>query len=508
MASKTTGNTTADPRPDEHNAEGNAQNVPQNDDATFQKRVEQLRKWLLANGARFPKVEINRYASEGRDLRTLQKLDKGEEAIFIPRKCIIAISDGKKSKAGQAIKSETRGWVSNHTYLAVQILTERSLGEKSFFYPWLQVLPSDYKAQGMPQYWSKEQRKELENSKTLGKSDGVLENISEMWKTIKNVTVVKDAGWTLEEFKWARFTVLTRTFGCTENGAAETMMVPLADMANHDFNRPTRWDYNDKKAGFTVRVVKSVNKGELLTDTYGNKGNDSFLPVYGFCVEHNNWNQARIALPLKNLKGLKVPNLERLHVSKCAYDYNDGKHKYIDASCDTQASGSSRGGKELFSYTRAIVATESEVNSLRPVLTSATCLDPVSPQNEVQALNLIKEKAGEILDKFSTSLEEDLRILEDKKRAPKHSWYRNAVLARSGEKATLRYYQRLAETMVPLLQCKNMSAVEKHPNYKKLKDASKKENFGYYAGRYFEYVIHPLMSGKGLLDNGARGKGK
>ena len=32
-------------------------------DASFSARVETLKKWLSANGARFPKVSINRYAS-------------------------------------------------------------------------------------------------------------------------------------------------------------------------------------------------------------------------------------------------------------------------------------------------------------------------------------------------------------------------------------------------------------------------------------------------------------
>mmetsp|Transcript_8581 Transcript_8581/g.13911 ORF Transcript_8581/g.13911 Transcript_8581/m.13911 type:complete len:533 (-) Transcript_8581:175-1773(-) len=464
-------------------------------DDEFQRRTERLEVWLKRNGARFHKVTINRYADEGRDLKTKSSLEKGEEAIFIPRKCIIAISDGKRSKVGQAIRKETSGWISNHTYLAVRILTEKTLGKQSFFYPWLEVLPTDYAEQGMPQYWNEKQRRELEFTKTLGKTDGVLENIHEMWNKIKNVSVVKDSEWTLEDFKWARFTVLTRTFGCTEHGAAETMMVPLADMANHDFTRPTRWDYNDKKTGFTVRVVRDVGKDQMLTDTYGNKGNDSFLPVYGFCVEQNNWNQARLALPLKNINGLDVPGLDSLHISKCAYDYNDGKHKYIDVSCDTQASGSSRGGKELFSYARAIVLSKPELEAL-PSLESNSSLEPISAENEIRALSLIKEKADVQLKKFRTTYEEDLEILRDEKQAPKFSWFRNAVLARSGEKSTMIYYKKLAEATIPLLKCRSLEEMSSHNMFQKLKSASKKENFGYYAGKYFDQVVHKLVSKK------------
>mmetsp|Transcript_15139 Transcript_15139/g.23956 ORF Transcript_15139/g.23956 Transcript_15139/m.23956 type:complete len:292 (-) Transcript_15139:211-1086(-) len=283
-----------------------------------------------------------------------------------------------------------------------------------------------------------------------------------------------------------------RTFGCTEGGTAETMMVPLADMANHDFNRPTRWDYNDKKSGFTVRVVRAVGSNAMLTDTYGNKGNDSFLPVYGFCVESNNWNQARFAMPLANVYGLEIPNLRRLHVSKCAYDYNDGKHKYIDASCDTQASGSSRGGKELFSYTRAILLTANELQSLN--MEGKSHLSPVSASNERKVLKLIEEVSTRALKRFSTTYEEDSEILKDEKRAPRYSWYRNAILARSGEKSTFIAYQNLAKIMIPLLQCGSVMKLKSHPEYKKLLQASKKENFSYHAVRYIENVVEPLLS--------------
>jgi len=68
-------------------------------------------------------------------------------------------------------------------------------------------------------------------------------------------------------------------------------MVPLADMANHEFDRPSRWKYDDKKSGFVVKVVRDLETGVNLTDTYGSKGNDSFLPFYGFCLERNEFNQ-------------------------------------------------------------------------------------------------------------------------------------------------------------------------------------------------------------------------
>jgi len=80
-------------------------------------------------------------------------------------------------------------------------------------------------------------------------------------------------------------------------------MVPLADMANHEFDRPSRWKYDDKKSGFVVKVVRDLETGVNLTDTYGSKGNDSFLPFYGFCLERNEFNQGRFVLPVSHING-------------------------------------------------------------------------------------------------------------------------------------------------------------------------------------------------------------
>eukprot|EP00954_Amorphochlora_amoebiformis_P014909 1166190-Amorphochlora_amoeboformis.AAC.2 len=104
----------------------------------FSTSVEKLKKWLQANGARFPKVSINRYATEGRDLRTTGQLEKGEEAIFIPRKCIIAISDGKRCKAGKAIRKEVRSFFKiiaskKRSFFPTFELSDHRLDIKSYF---------------------------------------------------------------------------------------------------------------------------------------------------------------------------------------------------------------------------------------------------------------------------------------------------------------------------------------------------------------------------------------
>eukprot|EP00471_Norrisiella_sphaerica_P012008 CAMPEP_0184503210 /NCGR_PEP_ID=MMETSP0113_2-20130426/51755_1 /TAXON_ID=91329 /ORGANISM="Norrisiella sphaerica, Strain BC52" /LENGTH=472 /DNA_ID=CAMNT_0026892661 /DNA_START=130 /DNA_END=1548 /DNA_ORIENTATION=- len=464
-------------------------------DIDFHQRVEILLKWLRDSGARFPKVEISRYAEEGRDLRAKSPINAGEEIIYIPRKCIIEVQQGKECKIGQAVKQEAKGWVSGHTYLAIRMLMERDLGPKSFFAPWFKVLPTDYKAQGMPQYWSDEQKAEIRHTKTLAKANAVVVAIEEMWDRISQVSAIKKTGWTLKDFAWARYTVLTRTFGVEIEKKEATVMVPLADMANHEFDRPSRWKYDDVSKGFVVKIVRDLDKGMNLTDTYGSKGNDSFLPFYGFCLENNEFNQGRFTLPVKHINGLHVPFLSRIAVSRCAYEPEDGKVKNIDATTDTEASGSKRGGKELFSYCRALVLDSDEMKRMvrRQSKMKRPTENPVSCVNEFRTLDLIKTTALRSLERFSTTVEEDETILRDTQRCKRFSWYRNAVLARLGEKRTLLFYVKLADTMIPFLSCKSYRAITSMKAYKRVREADRETEWGYHANKYLEKVVIPLV---------------
>mmetsp|Transcript_12412 Transcript_12412/g.30546 ORF Transcript_12412/g.30546 Transcript_12412/m.30546 type:complete len:476 (+) Transcript_12412:301-1728(+) len=469
--------------------------MPVSDD-DFHKRVEKLMKWLRKNGARFPKVELSRYAEEGRDLRAKKSIKADEEIIYIPRKCIIEVQQGKECKIGKAVKREAKGWVSGHTYLAIRMLTERDLGSKSFFAPWFEVLPTDYKAQGMPQYWSDEQKEEIKHTKTLAKTNAVVAAIEEMWSRVSVVSAVKKAGWTFEDFAWARYTVLTRTFGVEIGKKEATVMVPLADMANHEFDRPSRWKYDDYKKGFVVKVVRDIEPGINLTDTYGSKGNDSFLPFYGFCLEKNEFNQGRFSLPTTNVNGLQVPFLARTAVSRCAYEPEDGKIKNIDATIDTEASGSKRGGKELLSYCRALVLDAKELEEMmkRQSLVKKPTVSPVSCENESRTLRLIRDTAKKTIEQFATTVEEDEMLLADKSKAPPFSWYRNAILARVGEKRTLRHYVRLANSCLPLLSFKSVKEMSNEKSFKDIREANRSEEWGYYANKYLDKVILPLVT--------------
>mmetsp|Transcript_2671 Transcript_2671/g.3863 ORF Transcript_2671/g.3863 Transcript_2671/m.3863 type:complete len:474 (+) Transcript_2671:106-1527(+) len=467
-------------------------------DDNFQKDVKNLVKWLKKSGAAFPKVEISRYAKEGRDLRSKEKIKAGEQIIYIPRRCILDVNQGKDCKIGRAVKCEAKGWISGHTYLAIRMLTERDLGESSFFAPWFKVLPKEYKSQGMPQYWTEDQKKELKGTKTLAKTNAVKAAIKEMWGRVSQVAAVQKAGWTLEDFAWARYTVLTRTFGVDMQGKEATIMVPMADMANHEFDRPSRWKYDDKKKGFVVKVIRDLDIGANLTDTYGSKGNDSFLPFYGFCLENNEFNQGRFVLPVKNVNGVEVDFLRRIAVSRCAYELEDGKVKKIDATTDTEGIGSKRGGKELFTYCRALALTSDEYERIRKNkknIKRPTEI-PISRSNEKRALKIIKNSAQRALSMFPTTIEEDEAILQDYVKAPRFSWFRNAVLARLGEKQTLTHYIRLSEMVAPLMSCSSLKKLEAHKNFQDIRVADRQKEWGYYANKYIDRVVIPLVKGR------------
>lgn len=76
-------------------------------------------------------------------------------------------------------------------------------------------------------------------------------------------------------------------------------------------------------------------------------------------------------------------------------------------------------------------------------------LPPLSIRNERKVLEKIYKLSKESYDKYETTLEEDLKILEERTDLTFNE--RNCVLYRSGEKQILKFLMTSAQKMLPLL---------------------------------------------------------
>ena len=47
------------------------------------------------------------------------------------------------------------------------------------------------------------------------------------------------------------------------------MLVPLADMCNHEIPEMAQWGYSEEKQGFYIRASRAIKKGEEIYLNYG-----------------------------------------------------------------------------------------------------------------------------------------------------------------------------------------------------------------------------------------------
>ena len=75
----------------------------------------------------------------------------------------------------------------------------------------------------------------------------------------------------------------SRSFGVKINNKEVMVMVPLADMHNHSFDRQGYWTFDEKTKSFQIKANADIKKGDEINLAYGyGRSNMSWLYTYGF----------------------------------------------------------------------------------------------------------------------------------------------------------------------------------------------------------------------------------
>lgn len=92
--------------------------------------------------------------------------------------------------------------------------------------------------------------------------------------------------WSFQQVTDAMLLVGSRSFGVKVNGTFTNVMVPLADMLNHNRPPDAIWTYDDSIQGFKMTAARNIKKGQEIFDSYGEKSSYEFLLDYGFIYEN------------------------------------------------------------------------------------------------------------------------------------------------------------------------------------------------------------------------------
>jgi histone-lysine N-methyltransferase SETD3 len=400
-------------------------------------RTDTLVKWLLDNGCSFPMLYFEYLAVDFRGVATNADIANNEIILKVSPACLLTIEKAKESAIGRRIISAGCRLRSTHSYVAAFILEERKKGTDSFWFPYIDILPKSYRH--MPVFLDETELKYLTGSLVLSEVEDRRESYRVEYQNLCQF-VPEFAEHSMEDFFWARLVVLTRIFGITIHGSKTSSMVPMADMLNHKRPPETYWTFDDSHNAFTITTTKEFKAGEQVYDSYGRKCNTEFFLNYGFVADNNQYNTCKIVLALMDNDILFSRKYELLR--------RGGRDvKEIEVGTDYQKDTV----MEAFSFCRLMVATEAEMVHItggdpyrRPNMTQ---IRPLNIRNELEALKKLAAAAAEALALFDTTLEDDMKLLND----PSLSMnIKNCIKCRICEKEIMTYYTQLPQVLLPI----------------------------------------------------------
>jgi histone-lysine N-methyltransferase SETD3 len=390
-------------------------------------QIAKLIHWLEQAGTQLSQIQVVSLGGGERGIRAVAQLAPNDKLLRIPRRCVLTVDDARASEIGQLIEAHVPRVEDERTYLLAFILREKERGEDSFWKPFVDVLPKSFPTH--PFFFDKHEHSLLTGSFAQGMVEYQRMNLAARHANLcKHVPGFER--FTLEQFVWAHFAVVSRTFSVLQGGRIATCMAPLADMLNDGRPWNTRWALSEDEQFFEVEAAEAIAGGQELLTSYGSKHNLHLLVQYGFVHEDNVHDEVLLifALPFEDplttekqrLLGLSGPEEPRSYKLQRKFDPT------LMANILSFLRVSHAGAAELALLSEAPDAL-------------ARARFMLSVENEQKAVSLFVNACEERLADYATSLEEDERILREEKLS--HN-ARNCVLLRRGEKQILQLYAR------------------------------------------------------------------
>lgn len=317
-------------------------------------------KWLDENGASYcEKIEVKEISKEqGFGFIATQDIKENDVLTTIPEKVILKFEDAKKSYLGRLIDSHEMLTMMPNVSLALFLHCEKN-NDKSFFKPYLDLLPADFNT---TLYFTPNELKYLKGSTTLGTAIQQFKAIVRQFAIIFQLLNTTGGGGggkpalldclrlippaTIEKFdfdayRWAVSAVTTRqnklppsaipasccstnTGCCGPKPSPEDYglaLVPLWDMFNHNIG-PMTTQYNDENKSVECFAMSDFGVGEQVTICYGSRPNYDLLVHNGFVVADNLFDKIKIPFGISNgdrLYGKRAKLLARFSIEPSSY---------------------------------------------------------------------------------------------------------------------------------------------------------------------------------------------
>lgn len=398
-------------------------------------KAEALERWLEDNGmylsklatwgrAKHPLGIANETTDEGepsgRGLVAVKPILQGELLFEVPEKCLMT-----KERAIEEVQGLPSD-VDDYAAIAVLLIQERERGERSFWKPYIGILPTA--SELIPLFtWPEDELRLLEGSPTVAAAKSLKAKVQTDYNALeerlfsKNRECFPENVFTLAAWQWAFSILFTRAVMLS----AEKLiaLVPYADLLNHNPFCSTYIDIGRDFFSGTRNAVlytdRQYGKMDQVFTTYGPKSNADLLLLYGFVVERNPYDSVDVTVSLQK----DDPLWER-------------KRQYLEASGVKPVTKfplyRDRYPVELIEFLRFCVADEKEMDT-------ADFGQYINEANETLVAKALIEACRDAIASYPQTIEDDEKLMADRALyqtlEQKHRW---AIRQRLSEKRILR----------------------------------------------------------------------
>lgn len=246
--------------------------------------------WLRTCGAKIDSLSVKNVELDGKlqyGVFVDGEVEPFSEVARIPLSCSISIASALQHPDLKPIWEAQPHLSEGRSPMAVQLLWERYLGDKSQLSTWIAMLPRQL---DLPMMWSREDRQHLIGTSTLDRVladiDGLVDDYDKVFTNglfkLYPDTFPADS-FTLEDYMWAWAIIWSRDIEQRVAGVWEAFLVPFVDMMNHASEGGADLYVNFAKTDVIIRLNGTLAPGQELRRSYIPLApNFELFRMYGF----------------------------------------------------------------------------------------------------------------------------------------------------------------------------------------------------------------------------------
>lgn len=351
-----------------------------------------------AHPLRVEKETIDDLEPSGRGLIARKTITQGQPLLVINTKLVLTKQQARETLGADVVTEQMGEYIA----LALLLVHERAKGPRSFWAPYIDVLPTADEV-GQSFLWPEEELALLTGSQALDATRSMQtklrDEFAELEATLFSARpeLFPADDFNLDSFLWAMSMLFSRAVNLREQEMLA--LVPYADLLNHSPYSATNFMLNtipfSKEREVTLYADRSYAAGDQVLISYGQKSNSELLLLYGFVVDRNLFDQVELRVALSPEDELYDDKAALLARQALPTEY--GFPLLID-----------RYSSELMQYLRLCVATPTD-----GPLDSLAYNEPISTANERAAYEVLRKGCEAALASYPETEEEDAAVMSN-----------------------------------------------------------------------------------------------